>query len=298
MAGGITINGTSGNNLEWETDGGGDVGDSSGANRPNNAYILNAINLGYLTSTSGQTYINLSKYVASFLPSQSGPLISFWDGATGSNSWAIGVANNRMHIVRGGDAVVRISNGEFILYDGSAPYYLMDATQFYIYNKTSAKNIVFQTNSDSNSTAAQGASIIGSDKTAGTGNGGSLTVKAGDSAGGTGGAATLAGGAGSAGNSSGGDAVVAGGTKSGSGTAGSVRLKTSGSDRLVVDNAGKVTLGSSGGSEVHMVNGATASAASGTLTFTNAPSGVSGNPSIYLKLNVNGTDYVFPGFAM
>lgn len=67
----------------------------------------------------------------------------------------------------------------------------------------------------------------------------------------------------------------------------------------VVGNSGggALTFGATGATPIHRFNALTQSPASGVLTFTNGPGSSSGNPSVYLTLNINGTNYAFPGFA-
>lgn len=293
MAGGIEIKGSSGNDLTWETTNGGNIGTTYESSCPQKVFIGSEVHIGKATSGAGDKWINIQHDVSG------APNIGMFGGS--GSSFAFVCTGDVMYLSRGGNYVWKGANGEVAFYFAGTTtaisYRFLD-DQLVIDNQAVNKNIVFKTEGTNNSTAAQQASILGSDKTAGTGNGGALTFKAGNSNGGTGGVATVTGGNGSAGNASGGDAVVQGGTKSGSGTDGSVRLKTASTDRVTVSAAGTVTIGTSGGSQTHQINGATVSSGSDTLTFTNGPSGTAGNPDIYLKLNINGTDYVFPGFAV
>lgn len=79
--------------------------------------------------------------------------------------------------------------------------------------------------------------------------------------------------------------------------ANTIAFATNTAERGSVNGAGLWTLGSSGGTEIHRINGGTATAGADVLTFSNGPTGTAGNPDIYLRLNINGTNYVFPGFA-
>ena len=149
MSGGFTVNGTSGSNINWETDGGGDIGDSDATNRPGSIFVKTELNVGAVASTASENYIKLR--VFSSVSGATGPAISLWDGVT--NAWALALANNTFMFIRGGDKICQMKTGEFTLYDANTPQWYFDNTQFYIYNKGTAKSIIFQVNSDSNSTA-------------------------------------------------------------------------------------------------------------------------------------------------
>jgi trimeric autotransporter adhesin len=113
----------------------------------------------------------------------------------------------------------------------------------------------------------------------------------------TGGISTLLGGpVTNAGNSSaGGNAVVEGGAAAGSGAGGNAVIQggTSGSG-----SAGVVQIGRSSTTNKNILNNATAATGAVSLTMTNGPTGTTGNPGIYIRLTINGTDYVIPGWAI
>jgi hypothetical protein len=71
-----------------------------------------------------------------------------------------------------------------------------------------------------------------------------------------------------------------------------------GNINLLLDPTGALAIGKSGTTVTHIINGSVAAASSGTGTLTNLPSGASGNPGVFLKLNINGTVYVFPGWTV
>lgn len=75
-------------------------------------------------------------------------------------------------------------------------------------------------------------------------------------------------------------------------------LQNNGVIRHNISAAGLVTIGGSGETQIHRINGGTVAAGADTLTFTNGPAGTAGNPDIYLHININGTNYVLPGFAI
>lgn len=64
-----------------------------------------------------------------------------------------------------------------------------------------------------------------------------------------------------------------------------------------IDSAGIWTIGAASGTQIHVINGATYTAGTDVLTLTNGPTGSVGNPDIYLKVNINGTNYAVPGWA-
>lgn len=66
---------------------------------------------------------------------------------------------------------------------------------------------------------------------------------------------------------------------------------------LHLDNTGPITIGNSTLLSKHILNTATETAASGAGTLLNMPSGVSGNPALYIKITINGTDYVLPAWT-
>lgn len=75
-------------------------------------------------------------------------------------------------------------------------------------------------------------------------------------------------------------------------------LLDNGTNMFQVADGGIMTAGASGATPTHVFNTATSTAASDLLTFTNGPTGTAGNPDIYWKVNINGTDYAIPGFAV
>ncbi len=75
-------------------------------------------------------------------------------------------------------------------------------------------------------------------------------------------------------------------------------LQDNGTTCFEFADGGVMTAGATGGTPTHRFNTATATAGSDALTFTNGPSGTAGNPDIYWTVNINGTNYAFPGFAV
>lgn len=69
-----------------------------------------------------------------------------------------------------------------------------------------------------------------------------------------------------------------------------------GTTMLSFSNAGAVTLGN-GPTQTHRVNGLVQAPAAGVLTLVNAPGAATGDPTVYLTININGTDYVIPAWA-
>jgi len=67
---------------------------------------------------------------------------------------------------------------------------------------------------------------------------------------------------------------------------------------LHVRNSGQVTLQPSGTTQLLDINSATETAGADTLTLTNGPSGTAGDPDVYLKVVINGTNYVIPAWAV
>jgi len=64
------------------------------------------------------------------------------------------------------------------------------------------------------------------------------------------------------------------------------------SPSLSVESSGKITLGL--GSNTHRINSNTSAPAANVIAITNAPFAGAGTPSAYLRINVNGTEYVIP----
>lgn len=80
-----------------------------------------------------------------------------------------------------------------------------------------------------------------------------------------------------------------------------------GANRLVLSTAGvakldinvsNVLIGASGDTTaIHAIRGALQTPAAGVLTLTNGPGAATGNPAVYLTLNINGTNYAIPAWA-
>lgn len=62
----------------------------------------------------------------------------------------------------------------------------------------------------------------------------------------------------------------------------------------VNQGTGVVQIGASSTTPEHVLNTSTSAPASGVGTLLNLPAGASGNPSGYIKININGTDRVIP----
>lgn len=71
----------------------------------------------------------------------------------------------------------------------------------------------------------------------------------------------------------------------------------SNTNQLRLETDGSVQLGAASATPVHRLNTATETPAAGALTLTNGPGAASGDPSIFIKINVNGTEYVIPAWA-
>ncbi len=65
---------------------------------------------------------------------------------------------------------------------------------------------------------------------------------------------------------------------------------------IAVTNTQECSFGTGTGA-THRFNSATGTAGAVALTTLNGPTGTSGNPNVWLKINVNGTSYVFPGWS-
>lgn len=77
---------------------------------------------------------------------------------------------------------------------------------------------------------------------------------------------------------------------------GSSSSTASGVPYIVVTTAGQITLGQASGTQQIALNNLTATPASGVGTFTNLPTGYSGNPAGYLQFTINGTTHIMPYF--
>ena len=63
-------------------------------------------------------------------------------------------------------------------------------------------------------------------------------------------------------------------------------------NRFKVEDTGKMTVGAAG--ITHRINGTVNAPAANVIAITNAPFAGAGTPSAYLRININGTDYVIP----
>jgi len=66
------------------------------------------------------------------------------------------------------------------------------------------------------------------------------------------------------------------------------------SNAFMVLKDSTTTIGASGATPTHSLNTSLATNASNVLTLTNAPSAISGNPTGYITINVNGTPAYLP----
>ena len=81
-------------------------------------------------------------------------------------------------------------------------------------------------------------------------------------------------------------------------SASTMQLKTANVVRASVSAAGLVTIGSaSDTTTIHAFNGATVAAGVAASTLLTSPAGAAGDPDIWLELNWNGTDYIFPAWT-
>jgi hypothetical protein len=71
-----------------------------------------------------------------------------------------------------------------------------------------------------------------------------------------------------------------------------------GLESFILDSSGIVQIGHTGSTVTHAVNTAVATPAADVLTMTNGPTGTAGDPDVYLRLQINGTVYAFPGWAV
>jgi len=93
------------------------------------------------------------------------------------------------------------------------------------------------------------------------------------------------------------DATFTGGMRISQDGMNPISLTTNSIERLAVSGVGVVKIGGTGETEIHEVNGALQAPAAGVLTLTNGPGASTGDPSVYLTLNINGTNYVIPAWA-
>lgn len=76
-----------------------------------------------------------------------------------------------------------------------------------------------------------------------------------------------------------------------------IAITAGGAARFQV-NGSVIQIGESGDtSTIHQINSGLQAPAAGVLTLTNGPGASTGNPAVYLKLNINGTNYVIPAWA-
>lgn len=84
----------------------------------------------------------------------------------------------------------------------------------------------------------------------------------------------------------------------GAGTSRPLALGTSSVHTTILLNTnGSVIIGDTGETDIHRINTTTQAPSAGVLTLTNGPGASTGNPAVYLTLNINGTNYAFPGWA-
>lgn len=88
------------------------------------------------------------------------------------------------------------------------------------------------------------------------------------------------------------DTTITGGNTTGSGNGGDLNL---GEGTSSSGSPGIVVIGLASSSQVHRLNIATEAAGSDTATMTNSP--VAGNPSVWVRINVNGTEVLIPGWT-
>lgn len=75
-----------------------------------------------------------------------------------------------------------------------------------------------------------------------------------------------------------------------------IALVTNGISGVAISSAQAVTLGTGTGA-IHRFNSTLQAPAAGVLTLTNGPGASTGNPAVYLTLNINGTNYAIPAWA-
>lgn len=76
-----------------------------------------------------------------------------------------------------------------------------------------------------------------------------------------------------------------------------VAVSTGGVGALVVGPTAVQIGAGTDTTSIHSVHGALQASAAGVLTLTNGPGASTGNPAVYLTLNINGTNYVIPAWA-
>ncbi len=190
-------------------------------------------------------------------------------------------------------------------------------SSFIIGDQTGGSMIVKMPNdATNNSTKADDLIITPSEKTAGTGNGGDVYIQGAQSAGGIQGN-TYIGYYQAATNASaifrrdsgltqlrlpdavGAIPIISFGSNNNTGigtVSNRIQFWSGGVENMSLTAGGIVTLGASGGTQIHAINGALGTNGAAVLTLTNGPTAAAGNPSIYLKLSINGTTYYFPGW--
>lgn len=80
-------------------------------------------------------------------------------------------------------------------------------------------------------------------------------------------------------------------------TADAHQWKTNNTVGLVISSAQLVTIGT-GTSTVHRVNAQLGTNASGICTVANGPTGTSGDPAVWWRVNINGTDRAIPAWSI
>lgn len=73
-------------------------------------------------------------------------------------------------------------------------------------------------------------------------------------------------------------------------------VQDNGTTMFLVADGGIVTLGAASTTPKHVLNTDTGTAGSDALTLTNGPTGLAGNPAVYIKITVNGTDRYIPAW--
>lgn len=97
-----------------------------------------------------------------------------------------------------------------------------------------------------------------------------------------------------------GDVTITGGAQthaSGSARAGNVIIQ-GGAATNATSADGVVQIGRTGTTDKNILNNMTESAGSVSLTITNGPATTSGDPAIWLRMTINGTDYVSPWWTV
>jgi hypothetical protein len=93
------------------------------------------------------------------------------------------------------------------------------------------------------------------------------------------------------------DAAFTGGLDISMGGAREIRLKTNSTTGLSVSGAQLVTIGT-GTATIHRLNSQLGTNGAGVATMTNGPAGTSGNPAVWIRINVNGTDRAIPAWSI